>query len=81
MSEKLRRLERAFINAHNAGDESRARMFLGELQRERQGISPAEMQRQISGMQLVEEFDGTKIYRAPDGQETAVTDRFSTGDP
>ena len=81
MSERLRQLETALMNAHNAGDESAARMIAGALERERQNISPAEMQRQRAGMRLVEEFDGTKIYRAPDGEETAVTDRFSTGDP
>ena len=80
-SGRLRQLETGLTNARNAGDELAARMFERALERERQNISPAEMQRQRAGMRLVEEFDGTKIYRAPDGRETAVTDRFSTGDP
>ena len=80
-SERLRQLETGLTNARNAGDELAARMFEREIQRERQNISPAEMQRQRAGMQLVEEINGVKIYKTPDGEETAVTDRFSTGDP
>ena len=56
MSERIRQLETALMNAHNAGDESAARMILGALERERQNISPAEMQRQRAGMRLVEEL-------------------------
>jgi len=90
MSERLRQLETALMNAHNAGDESAARMLAGELQKERQGtslpgtwhrFSSVEEMRQALGIELVEEINGAKIYRTPDGRESAVTDSFGTGDP